>query len=131
MNNNNNNYSPYCPQTIISVPRTDDYPVDVQSGVPPEVRSFNPNTAVPPPVPNGGLYGGPQSTSPWASIPVAPTTTNLIHNNMRSANPPPGATEHYPGNNRTGNNYTPMPGISWLNAGGSNFNGKYRLKTTK
>ena len=36
---------------------------------------------------------------------------------IKKANPPPppGATEQYPHNNRHGNNYTPMPGISWYN----------------
>ena len=62
-------------------------------------------TRAPPPVPNGGLFGGPQAMGEYASIHVTPTATNMIHNNLRSANPPPGATEQYPGTNRLGNNY--------------------------
>ena len=119
-----------CPQVRANVSQQGDYPVDVNSRVPAELRSFDPNTAIPPPVPNGGLYGGPQSQSPWANVPVAPTATNLIHNNLKSANPPPGATEHYPGGNRRGNNYTSMPGISWFNSG-PEYRGRQYLKTTK
>lgn len=82
------------------------------------LRDKNPYTEIPPSPPNGGLYGGPQSVKPWANIPVTPTTTNLINNVLKQANPPPGAELHYPGTNRLGNNYQAMPGIYWYNPDG-------------
>ena len=41
--------------------------------------------------------------------------------------PPPGATEQYPGDNRLGNNYTPMPGINWYKSSYNN-SGPYHIK---
>jgi hypothetical protein len=66
-------------------------------------------------VANGGLYGGKQSTKPWASIHVDINENNLMQNNLKSANPPPGATDQYVGNNRLGNNYTIMENVKWYN----------------
>ena len=83
--------------------------------VPPVFRDNNRETKVPPSKPNGGIYGGPQSKNAWANIPVTPTSMNLTHHNLRSANPPPGATEQYQGNDRLGNNYVAMPGTYWFN----------------
>ena len=40
---------------------------------------------------------------------------NYVHHNLRSANPPPGATEQYVGTDRLGNNYVSMPGTYWFN----------------
>ena len=91
------------------------YPVDKKSNVKPEFRSSSINDQMPPSAPNGGLYGGPVCLKPWMPIPITPTATNLIQNNLRSANPPPGATEQYVGNIRKGNNYTSMPGVYWYN----------------
>ena len=90
-------------------------PVDVNSKIPLELRWNDELTGAPEPVPNGGIFGGPQAVGPYASIHVTPTTTNLINKNLRSAKPPPGATEQYPGTNRYGNNYIPMPGVYWYN----------------
>lgn len=89
--------------------------VDEKTNVDFHSRSSSPLTSMPPPAKNGGLYGGEQSTRPWASIPVTPTATNLINNNLRSANPPPGAIVQYVGTSRIGNNYTAMPGVKWYN----------------
>ena len=101
----------------------------VESGtVSPELRDKDQNTRVPHPLPNGGIYGGPQSTAPWANIPVAPTMTNLIHNNLKSANPPPGATVQYIGTDRFGNNYSAMPGVNWYNYNDKNIRGLYKIK---
>jgi len=97
--------------------------------VEPEKRMNNENTAIPNSLPNGGIYGGPQSTGPWANIPVIPSDTNLIHFNLRSANPPPGATEQYVSTNRLGNNYAPMIGVYWHNPEQSY--GMYRMNVTK
>ena len=77
--------------------------------------SFNADNEMPPSQKNGGLYSGEQSNKPWASIPVTPTATNYINNNLKSANPPPGATKQYVGTNRFGNNYVPTPGVKWYN----------------
>ena len=54
--------------------------------------------------------------------------TNLIHFNLRSANPPPGATEQYVGTDRLGNNYVPMIGVNWYNP--ENGKGLYRMNVT-
>ena len=90
-------------------------PVDLNSEVPLRERWNCHQTRAPQPVPNGGLFGGPQAMGDYASIPVIPTTTNMIHHNLRSANPPPGAINQYPGTNRDKNNYVAMPGVYWYN----------------
>ena len=66
-------------------------------------------------VTNGGLYGGDQSSSPWANIPIIPTELNLIKNNLKSANPPPNATFQLISTNRLGNNYVPLQDVYWYN----------------
>lgn len=94
---------------------------------------YNPNSSqsvgIPESLPNGGLYNAPQSREPWANIPVVPTETNLIHYNLRSAHPPPGATEQYISTLRVGNNYTDMQGVYWYNP--DNVRGFYYMQTTK
>jgi hypothetical protein len=129
--NSSKGWSQLCPYNVITNPRvvpnpTNYYEVDEVGSVPVELRASGPNDAMPPSPPNGGLYGGPQSTKPWANIPVVPTVANLIHNNLRSANPPPGATEQYPSTERLGNNYIAMPGIHWYNP--NNITGQYRIQ---
>ena len=106
-------------------------PVDVNSKIPLELRWNDELTGAPEHVPNGGLFGGPQAVGPYASIPVTPTTTNLINKNLRSANPPPGATEQYPGTNRDGNNYVPMPGVYWYNDTHPVNYGPYAIKVVQ
>jgi hypothetical protein len=98
------------------------YPVDIKSSIPPEYWMSNPNERIPDPPANGGIFGGPQSNKPWANIPVVPTMTNLIHNNLRSANPPPGATTQYINGNRLGNNIAPMPMVYWYGQQGMTQN---------
>ena len=71
------------------------------------------HSKAPEPLPNGGLFGGPQAEGPYASIPVIPTTTNYISKNLLSANPPPGAEKQFIGTNRSDNNYVAMPGVYW------------------
>jgi len=118
----------YCPHHKKIISQKVNYPVDVESNIPPELRSSDPYTQMPDPPINGGLFSGPQSTRPWASIPVVPTATYLIHVNLKSANPPPGATVQYPNGQRMGNNYTPMPGVDWYNDSSQGHDGQYRLK---
>lgn len=73
---------------------------------------------VPPPQPslNGGLFTGEPFApgAPWGTVPVVPDAGYMIHYNLRSANPPPGAIYQYPGSHRPGNNYTPMYGVAKL-----------------
>ena len=106
-------------------------PVDVNSKVPLELRWNDEITAAPESPPNGGLFGGPQAVGPYASIPVVPTATNMINKNLRSANPPPGATQQYPGTNRYGNNYIPMPGVYWYNDTHPINKGPYAMKVVQ
>jgi len=118
----------YCPYMDIKSPNGS-YKTLTDGLVAPEKRSMNENTAIPDSLPNGGIFAGPQSTGAWANIPVIPSDTNLIHFNLRSANPPPGATEQYVSTDRLGNNYSPMIGVYWYNPEGSN--GMYRMAVTK
>jgi len=118
----------YCPYMDITSPHGT-YKTLTEGLVAPEKRMSNENTSIPDSLPNGGLYGGAQSTQPWANIPVIPTDANLVHYNLRSANPPPGATEQYVGTDRLGNNYAPMIGVYWYNP--DETYGMYRMAVTK
>ena len=62
---------------------------------------------------NGGWFTGEpfKKDSPYGTVPVFPDTGYMIHYNLRSANPPPGAIYQYPGHTRTGNNYNNTIGI--------------------
>ena len=102
------------------------YPVDKASMISPGKQWNDSKTPAPNPSYNGGLYGasigqepstadGPQAIGPWGTIDVTPTTTEFIQNNLKSATPPPGATEQYVGTSRVGNNYMAMPGVDWYN----------------
>lgn len=131
--NSNKGWTQLCPYESLTNPRNTPNPsyykaVDENGLVPPELRASGPNDAMPMSPPNGGLYGGQQSTKPWSNIPVVPTVANLIHYNLRSANPPPGATEQYPSTERLGNNYIAMPEIKWYNP--NNMEGQFRIQGT-
>lgn len=66
----------------------------------------------PSPIPNGGLYTNiPQEKQPWHSVPVVPDMTYMISENLKSANPPNGATSQYIGTERPGNNSVTMPNV--------------------
>ena len=69
-------------------------------------------TTVPGPSFNGAVTIGEACVGGHCAVPVTPTTTNMIHNNLNSANPPPMANVHYPGTDRLGNATLNMPGIS-------------------
>jgi hypothetical protein len=107
-----------------------DYPTDVKSSVHPYLRAQDTQTSVRPPPVNGGLFCGPQNNAPWMPKSVPPTTTFFMQNLVRNADPPPppGATEQYPGDNRPGNNYTPMPGINWYNSAYERNKGPFNIK---
>ena len=87
-------------------------PVDVPSQIPLGKQWNNPYEMAPPSPPNGGLYTGPPASGPWASIPVTPTTSEYIYNNLRSASGTPNSFTQYPNTNRPGNNFSSMPGVS-------------------
>lgn len=78
-------------------------------------------TYLPPPPPslNGGLYTGEPFLpgAPWRNFPAVPDSSYLVHVNLRSAHPPPGAQFQYPAaGHRPGNNYSPMPGVRPMEA---------------
>lgn len=58
---------------------------------------------------NGGLYSGEKFKGPWGNYPVIPEATQMIHNTLRSANPPPNAILQYGNYIRPGNNEHPIP----------------------
>jgi hypothetical protein len=120
----------YCPYMEISPSLGNtSYQTLTQGLVAAENRAQDENTAIPAPLPNGGLFMGPQATGPWANIPVVPSDANLIHFNLRSAMPPPGATQQYVGTDRLGNNYAPMIGVYWYNP--AEARGMHRMMVTK
>jgi hypothetical protein len=118
----------FCQLHQAFVPFQNDYPVDVKSNIPQHLRGNNKNDQMPQSPANGGLYNAPQSNGPHASIPVVPTSTNYVHYNLRSANPPPGAINQFIGTNRLGNNYTAMPNVYWLNNKDKEMDNKYNIK---
>jgi len=107
-----------------------DYTTVETGPVTPSQRSTDANTAMPPAPVHGGLYNAPETKNPWNAIAVTPTMTNYIQFNLRSANPPPGATEQYVGTERPGNNYAPMPGTYWFNPKTPEQQGKHMIKVT-
>ena len=123
-------YAPYMPSAAPSaqIPKGD-YNTVEQSPVPAAHRDYSPDSTMPPAPRHGGLYSGLPSNNPWNSIPVTATMTNMIQNNLRSANPPPGATEQYVGTERLGNSYAPMPGTYWYNPEGQH--GQFNIKVRK
>tara|TARA_B100001093_G_scaffold515043_1_gene590454 strand:+ start:1344 stop:1841 length:498 start_codon:yes stop_codon:yes gene_type:complete len=127
MNNNRKNVGgKQCEEYYVN----NDYPVDVKSKVHPYLRADDANSQVPNPPVNGGLYCGPQSDAPWMPKSVPPTTAFFMQNLVRNADPapPPGAAEQYPGDNRLGNNYTPMPGVNWYNSAYDRNRGPFNIK---
>lgn len=131
--NNSNVNNNLQDDTIVKMAHTNtrDIPVDVNSEVELHKRWNCSHSTAPDPVPNGGLFGGPQAMGPYANIHVIPTATNMIHYNLRSANPPPGATTQYPGTNRSKNNYMPTPGVYWFNDTHPVNKGPYAIKVTR
>ena len=68
---------------------------------------------VPAPALNGGRYVGAPfwAGAPHANVVVVPDASRMIHEHLRSANPPPGATTQFVGSLRPGNNAPDMPGV--------------------
>lgn len=84
-------------------------PYNINSDIHPYNQWSNPYTSVPNPQPNLGLYGGPDVLGNH----IVPTTSNLINNQLQSANPPVEALTQYVGSNRLGNNFRATPGVNW------------------
>jgi hypothetical protein len=103
-------------------------PIDIKTNISPTQQWSNPNVQIPLPQYQGGIFTGPPAFGPWGFIPVTPTTSNMIHNNLRSASPPPEANTQYPGTNRLGNNFSTMPGINWYNNTTDMNPGQFRIK---
>jgi len=106
-------YSEYKPSNPANL--EGNYSTVREGPVPAAFRDRNETSKMPPSKPHGGLFRGPVEGHPWEAIPVTATMTNYIQHHLRSANPPPGATEQYVGSDRLGNNYAPMPGTYWFN----------------
>ena len=119
----------YCP--YMQVNSTEDtYKTFTESMLAQAKTTAEENSTIPPNLPNGGLYNAPQVSAPWGSIPVVSTDSHLIHLNLRSAHPPPGATEQYVSTNRLGNNYTSKTGIYPYTPVGE-LNKMFRMDVTK
>lgn len=119
----------YCPYMQVDSTQ-DTYKTFTESMLAQDKTTTEEILSIPPSLPNGGLYNASQVTAPWGSIPVVPTDSNIIHLNLRSAQPPPGATEQYVSTNRLGNNYTSKVGVYAYNPPGAK-NGMYRMDVTK
>ena len=133
MNNYNLDIGSWCPYTKYNPSKPEfmkgDYSTVEEGSIHAAFRHSSPEHAMPPAPVHGGLFSDEETHNPWNAIPVTATMTNYIQNNLRSANPPPGATEQYVGTPRMGNNYVPMPGVYWYNPLGDK-QGQHRIKTT-
>lgn len=121
----------YCPYHRAFVAKKEDYPVDLQSHIQPEIQGKTHLEAVRPSPPNGGLYSGPQAVGPHASIPVYPTQTYFTHMLLRQGNQPPPGAIHQFSPNRPGNSHSGLPGVQWLNDGSKGMHGLYEIKGIK
>lgn len=61
---------------------------------------------------NGAITTGETCIGNHCAMPVTPTATNYVSNNLSSANPAPGGNLHIPGTDRLGNNHVTFPGSS-------------------
>ena len=69
-------------------------------------KSFIPDSSY-----NGAVTIGEPCVGSHCSIPITPSSDNLINHNLKTSHPPPRATINYPGTERIGNNSTSFPGI--------------------
>lgn len=87
-----------------------------------------PDNSIPGPSYNSAVTTGPPCLGAHCAVPTTPTDANLIHHNLASAGPPPGANISYPGTTHLGNNHNSMPGI--VNYQGTPLNsGPFTLQT--
>jgi hypothetical protein len=77
---------------------------------------------IPPAQLNGGLFTGEpfKQNAPYRNFPVVPDEGYMTNINLKSANPPPGATTQY-NNIRPGNNYHSSIGVQLYNEKNYNF----------
>ncbi len=67
-------------------------------------------SGIPPRKPNGGLYTGEIAKGDWGCFPVVPEAYIYSTENLKSADPPPRATNFIPGGfNRVGNSVQLFP----------------------
>ena len=80
-------------------------------------------------MPNRGGQRGAQEAARGTQGPPEAKEPSWRQTLLKTCNPPPppGATEQYPGDNRLGNNYTPMPGVNWYKSSYNNA-GPYHIK---
>lgn len=92
----------------------DNYRVYKKSAIPFELMDSSPDTQMPKPPKNAGLYGGVEEVLPWLPKSEIATATNYMKL-LESANPipPPGATKQYVSIDRLGNNFSPAPKVKW------------------
>lgn len=90
-----------------------------------QIPFFDSYPYVQPPQPslNGGLYTGEpfKMGAAYANVPVTPDASYIIHENLKTADPPPGATFQYPSGHRPGNNFHIMNGVSTSKGQYQNF----------
>ena len=107
------------------------YPINLLSQIPAQLQNKNAFTLMPSPDFNGGLYAnGAQFNGSWGNIPVPPTVQGMT-NNLKSAQPPPGAELQMPGTARLGNNYQAMKGVNWFNDTSEINQGPFQIQCTK
>jgi hypothetical protein len=71
---------------------------------------FSAPSGIPPRKVNGGLYTGEQAKGPWGCYSVIPEAYIYTTENLKSANPPPGAMDTIPGGDtRVGNSVQLFP----------------------
>ena len=63
-----------------------------------------------------GWFTGAGSKGDWACVPAEPTSESLLTKTLLSARPPPGASQQYQENCRTGNHCQGMPAQHKLSA---------------
>ena len=101
--------------------------INLDSNIPKNLQWNNPFEMAPNPPLNGGLYIGAPGNGPWAAIPKTPTTSYMINENLKSANPPPRATTQYPLTNGPGNNFQGNKDLLWYISNGVN-KGPFKLQ---
>jgi len=72
----------------------------------PAATAWGPDTQAPPPLANGGLINAPQSTGPWASIPM-PATQHAFALEAAKVSGLPEVAYHQNIGAGTGNNFSP------------------------
>lgn len=97
-----------------------------------EGRTLNvPKIAVPGKVPgpsyNGAVTIGEPCVGGHCPVPAEPTVGYMTYQNLRSANPPPGALTQYASTYRPGNNSDTVPGLGVFRSRSKTNPGPYRI----